>query len=118
MAPVISFLGRTELRCWHWRQQSRTGRLQHFNADGRVDFAVADSGGNSVTVLLNTTSSSQKHVTSVAVTSSLNPSMVGQSVTFTATVSSNSVLAERDEVANMAWPAVFRLASSARSPSF
>jgi hypothetical protein len=64
--------------------------LADFNGDGRVDFAVADAGDNSVTLLLNTTSSSQKHATSVAVASSLNPSTVGQSVTFTATVSSAS----------------------------
>jgi hypothetical protein len=56
-----------------------------FNGDGKLDMAVADYLGNSVTVLLNTTTGMG---TSVALTSSANPSDPGQDVTLTAKVTS------------------------------
>ena len=56
-----------------------------FNGDGKLDLAVADYLGNSVTVLLNTTTGLG---TSVALTSSANPSDPGQDVTLTAKVTS------------------------------
>jgi hypothetical protein len=55
-----------------------------FNGDGKVDLAVANEGTDNVSVLLNTT----KPATSTSLASSLNPSGLGQAVTFTATVSS------------------------------
>jgi hypothetical protein len=66
------------------------------NGDGRPDLVVAnicaDDAGvcarTSVGVLLNNTSSFQ--TTNTTLTSSLNPSIVGQAVSFTATVSSSA----------------------------
>ncbi len=57
-----------------------------FNGDGKPDLAVANYGGNNVTILLNTTPGSAKAATSTTLTSSLNPSILGQTVTFAATV--------------------------------
>jgi len=51
-----------------------------FNNDGSVDLVVTNDGDNTVSVLLNAAG------TNVALTSSMNPSHVGQAVTFTATV--------------------------------
>jgi hypothetical protein len=56
-----------------------------FNGDGRPDLAVANLGNN-VTILLNTTPGFGKAATSTTLTSSLNPSTLGQAVTLTATV--------------------------------
>jgi hypothetical protein len=56
-----------------------------FNGDGRPDLAVANEAGN-VTILLNTTPGFGKAATSITLTSSMNPSTLGQTVTFTATV--------------------------------
>jgi len=52
------------------------------NGDGRPDVVIGNWGSSSVGVLLNNFSAK----TTTAVTSSLNPSPVGQQVTFTATV--------------------------------
>jgi Bacterial Ig-like domain (group 3)/FG-GAP-like repeat/FG-GAP repeat len=57
------------------------------NGDGKAD--VVSTDGEYVSVLLNDTGSSRAQ-TSMALTSSLNPSGYGQSVTFTAAVSSGS----------------------------
>ena len=57
-----------------------------FNHDGSTDLVTTNSGDNTISVILNSAG------TLVALTSSLNPSLVGQSVTFTATVQ-GSVLA-------------------------
>jgi len=51
-----------------------------FNGDGTADLAVANGASNSVSILLNTQG---EHI---GLTSSLNPSMQGESVTFTTTV--------------------------------
>jgi len=62
-----------------------------FNGDGKPDLAVANtppSSNGAVTIVLNTTPGSAKKATSTMLTSSLNPSSFGRSVTFTATVSS------------------------------
>jgi hypothetical protein len=59
------------------------------NGDGRPDILVANLGSSTVGVLLNSTSSSLERTTA-ALASSLNPSIYGQSVTFTATVSSSA----------------------------
>jgi hypothetical protein len=55
-----------------------------FNGDGRTDLAVATSSGNSVGILVGIPATA---TTTTTLTSSLNPSSFGQSVTFTATVS-------------------------------
>jgi hypothetical protein len=57
-----------------------------FNRDGKPDLAVANFDSNNVTIFLNTTPGSAKAATSTTLTSSLNPSSWGQTVTFTATV--------------------------------
>ncbi len=54
------------------------------NRDGKPDLMVTDANTSSVGVLINTTLSP----TTTTLTSSLNPSNFGQSVTFTATVTS------------------------------
>jgi len=56
------------------------------NGDSKPDLAVANQGSNNVTIFLNTTPDSAKAATSTTLTSSLNPSIWGQTVTFTATV--------------------------------
>lgn len=53
-----------------------------FNGDGRLDIAVTNSADNTLTIFL------QKGDSATAVTSSSNPSSFGQSVTFTANVTS------------------------------
>jgi hypothetical protein len=57
-----------------------------FNGDGKPDLAVANYGSNNLTIILNTTPGSAKAATSTTLTSSLNPSIWGQTVTLTATV--------------------------------
>ncbi len=59
----------------------RSVAVGDFNGDGQPDLAVGNMSSNSVSVLLNAG-------TTTVVTSSVNPSVFGQSVTFTATVSS------------------------------
>jgi hypothetical protein len=66
------------------------------NGDGKPDLVVANAGGTSssagegiVGVLLNDTGS-VRNPTNTTLTSSLNPSVVGQAVTFKATVSSSA----------------------------
>jgi hypothetical protein len=63
------------------------------NADGKPDVVLANSniedGTGSVSILLNN-SSGHQNPTTTALASSLNPSVYGQAVTFTATVSSTS----------------------------
>jgi len=56
-----------------------------FNGDGKPDLAVANYGSNSVSVLLNSLVS-----TTTTLISSTNPSTVGQSVVFTATIAPSS----------------------------
>jgi ankyrin repeat protein len=58
-----------------------------FNGDMKLDLATANSGSNNVTLLVSN-GATAKGATSTALTSSTNPSVVGQSLTFTATVSS------------------------------
>jgi hypothetical protein len=55
------------------------------NGDGKPDLIVANYSSDSIDVLLNTTARS---ATTTTLTSSPNPSLVNQSVTFTATVTS------------------------------
>jgi uncharacterized repeat protein (TIGR01451 family) len=57
-----------------------------FNGDGRPDLATANNGSDNVSILLNIC----KFVTTTTVGSSANPSMLGQPVTFTSTVTSGS----------------------------
>ena len=57
------------------------------NGDGKTDLVVANFGSGTLGVLLNGTGAAQ---TATALTSSLNPSVLGQSVTFTAHVTSSS----------------------------
>jgi hypothetical protein len=59
------------------------------NGDGRPDILVTNLASSTVGVLLNNASSSLQPTTT-ALASSLNPSTYGQSVTFTATVSSSA----------------------------
>ena len=61
--------------------------IADLNGDGRPDVAAANMA-NEVEVLLNNTGSSEPTATTLI--SSLNPSNYGQSVTFTATVTSSS----------------------------
>jgi len=58
------------------------------NGDGKPDILVANVGSSTVGVLLNNTATS-KAVTNTVLASSLNPSVYGQAVTFTATVTSS-----------------------------
>ncbi len=60
-----------------------------FNGDGRLDLAVGDQFVDFISIYLQTPAGGTTP-TSTAVTSSLNPSTAGQSITFTATVTSNS----------------------------
>jgi hypothetical protein len=60
-----------------------------FNGDGKLDIAVADFNSSYVSILLNSSSGSQNSTTT-ALASSLNPSVYGQAVIFTATVTSSS----------------------------
>ncbi|SPF31571.1 hypothetical protein SBA1_100027 [Candidatus Sulfotelmatobacter kueseliae] len=57
-----------------------------FNGDGRLDLAVGNQFTDSISIYLQTGES--KAPTSTMVVSSLNPSLRGQAVTFTATVAS------------------------------
>jgi hypothetical protein len=59
-----------------------------FNGDGVADLIAANSNDNNLSVLLGTPAAPP---TTTTLTSSLNPSIFGQSVTFTATVSSTTV---------------------------
>ena len=59
-----------------------------FNDDGRLDVAVGNQFVNSISIFLS--ANSLLSPTSTTLASSLNPSLVGQSVTFTATVSSTA----------------------------
>ncbi|MGA6983660.1 MAG: FG-GAP-like repeat-containing protein [Candidatus Sulfotelmatobacter sp.] len=54
-----------------------------FNGDGAKDLAVANSGSNTVSVLLNTQG------TNMSTVSSGNPSSFGQSITFTTTIAAS-----------------------------
>jgi hypothetical protein len=60
-----------------------------FNSDGKPDLAVANYKDNNVSVLLNTTGL-VKATTSTMLAASPNPSVFGQSVTFTAAVTSSA----------------------------
>ena len=60
------------------------------NGDGKLDIVVTNGDSNSVGVLLNNTGGSSQSPTSTTLTSSLNPSVYGQSVMLTAAVSSSS----------------------------
>jgi len=64
------------------------------NKDGRPDIVVGNWGSDSVGVLLNNLSAK----TTTVVTSSLNPSQVGESVTFTATITSISSIPDGSTV--------------------
>jgi hypothetical protein len=57
-----------------------TAAVGDFNGDGAQDLAVANSGSNTVSVLLNTQG------TSMSTVSSGSPSSFGQSITFTTTI--------------------------------
>jgi hypothetical protein len=59
------------------------------NDDGKPDILVANVGSSTVGVLLNNTATS-KALTNTVLASSLNPSVYGQAVTFTATVTSSA----------------------------
>lgn len=64
--------------------------IADFNLDGKPDVALVDSGGSgTLTILLNTTTTGSVASTTT-LTSSPNPSTFGQTVTFTAAVSSSS----------------------------
>jgi len=56
-----------------------------FNGDGKPDLVALNTPSRDFTVLLNTT----KPIPSISLISSLNPAAVGESVTFTATVTSS-----------------------------
>ena len=60
-----------------------------FNGDGKLDLAVADFNSTLVSILLNSSSAGQ-NPTTTALAPSLNPSVYGQLVTFTAKVTSSS----------------------------
>jgi uncharacterized protein YfaP (DUF2135 family) len=60
--------------------ETRSIAVADFNGDGKTDLATVNNQSATVSVLLNTTG------TTIALTSSLNPSTKGQSVTFSATV--------------------------------
>ena len=64
------------------------------NGDGRPDLAVANYNLGSVSVLLNAT----LYATATALTSSPNPSVINQSVTFTATTTSNPPISDGETV--------------------
>jgi hypothetical protein len=64
------------------------------NGDGRPDLAVANYTLGSVSVLLNTT----LYATKTTLTSSPNPSVINQSVTFTATTTSNPPVSDGETV--------------------
>jgi hypothetical protein len=68
--------------------------IADFNGDRRPDVVAGNWGCDSVGVLLN----NFKAKTVITITSSLNPSSVGQPVTFTATVSSNPQVPDRQVV--------------------
>ncbi|MFY9791756.1 MAG: Ig-like domain repeat protein [Candidatus Sulfotelmatobacter sp.] len=64
--------------------------ISDLNLDGRPDMAVVYSGGSgTLSIFLNTTGVGTE-TTTTALGSSLNPSLVGQAVTFTATVNSTA----------------------------
>ena len=73
-----------------------------FNRDGRPDLVVASPGYNyfKLGVLLNNTAALT--ATTTALRSSLNPSFVGQAVTFTATVSSTAGIPPNGETISFA----------------
>ena len=60
-----------------------------FNGDGKLDLAVADFNSTTVSILLNNSSENQ-NPTTTTLAPSLNPSVYGQVVTFTAQVTSSS----------------------------
>jgi hypothetical protein len=69
-------------------QEASSVAIADVNGDGRPDL-LATNMANEVAVLLNNTGASL-NPTGTTLTSSVNPSVYGQSVTFTATVSSTS----------------------------
>jgi hypothetical protein len=72
-----------------------------FNGDGKLDLAVADFNSTSISILLNSSSRS-KNPTTTALTSSLNPSVYGQKVTWTATVTTSGLVPPTGRV-NFTW---------------
>jgi hypothetical protein len=74
------------------------------NGHGRPDLIVANEGSATVAVLLNNTESS---TTTTTLTSSLNPSLVGQAITFTATVSSTAGIPPNGETITFKNDSVF-----------
>jgi len=58
------------------------------NGDGKLDLLVANAGSNTVGVLLGNTNVQGSIITTTTLVSSLNPSFIGQRVSFMATVSS------------------------------
>jgi hypothetical protein len=64
------------------------------NGDGQPDLLVANAEGNTIGVLLH----SSQDLTTTTLVSSVNPSVVGQAVTFTATVSSTTGTPPNGEV--------------------
>jgi len=66
------------------------------NGDGKPDLVVVNNGSNNVGVLLN--NSGIHNPTSTSLTSALNPSMYGQKITWTATVTSSGSIAPTGKV--------------------
>jgi hypothetical protein len=61
-----------------------------FNGDGFADLAQIDASGSAIDVLLNSGGTATQGSVNILLTSSSNPSTVGQPVTFTATVTATS----------------------------